>query len=149
MAPTGAKLIVRRPNVPEVEIPLEKSEFVIGRAANEVDLTLDDEMVSRKHARLTLDGRGYFKLEDLGSRNGISYAGRVVRRLNLVDGDKFNIGKTELEFHANMTRFPKRAVPEPRSDNEPSEVKVPAPKASVVAETVEPAPKGGKGPDKS
>jgi pSer/pThr/pTyr-binding forkhead associated (FHA) protein len=147
MGTTGAKLIVRRPNVPEVEILLEKKEFVIGRAPSEVDLTLDDDMVSRKHARVTLDSRGYFRLEDLGSRNGISYAGRLVRRLNLVDGDKFNIGKTEMEFHASMSRF-KAADAEPRVDSVFADVPVPEPKASVVAESVGPASSGKKEPSK-
>ena len=101
-----ARLVVRRPGVPEVEIPIEKSEFFIGRAASEVDLVLDDELVSRRHARLSMDNRGYFKLDDLGSQNGIRFEGRPVRRLNLVAGDTFQIGKTELVFQAQMTRFP-------------------------------------------
>lgn len=99
-----AKLTVKRPGVPAVDIPIEKTEFVIGRQANEVDLVLDDDWVSRRHAKLSMDERGYFRLEDLGSQNGIKYEGRPVRRLNLVAGDKFAIGKTEFVFHAQMNR---------------------------------------------
>ena len=99
------RLLVRRPEVPEVEILLEKSEFTIGRLAAEVDLVLDDEWVSRRHARLTVDPRGYFRLEDLGSQNGLKFHGRQVRRLNLIDGDKFDIGKTSFTFRAEMERF--------------------------------------------
>jgi pSer/pThr/pTyr-binding forkhead associated (FHA) protein len=98
------KLTVRRPGVPAVDIPIEKTEFVIGRHAAEVDLVLDDDWVSRRHAKLTMDERGYFRLDDMGSQNGIKYHGRPVRRLNLVDGDKFFIGKTELVFRAVMNR---------------------------------------------
>jgi hypothetical protein len=74
-----AKLKVRRPGVPEVVIPLEKTMFVIGRSPNDVDLVLDDETVSKKHARLTMDARGYFRLEDLGSQNKIRFKNRPVR----------------------------------------------------------------------
>lgn len=131
MSQADARLTVKRPNVPDVEIPLERTEFIIGRKASEVDLALDDEMVSRRHARLTMDSRGYFKLEDLGSRNGITYAGRTLRRLNLVDGDRFNIGKTEITFHADMARF-KRAAAQPasRADSAFAEVLVPVPEPS-------------------
>lgn len=136
----GAKLTVRRPGVPEVEIPLERDELTIGRKATDVDLALDDELVSKKHARLTVDARGYFKLQDLGSTNGISFAGRTVRRLNLIDGDEFSIGKTDFVFHAEMRRFEgieplTKPPPSPRSESVFGEVDVPIPKndASVLA----------------
>jgi pSer/pThr/pTyr-binding forkhead associated (FHA) protein len=132
MGSSGAKLLVKRPGVPEVEIPLEKVEFVIGRQPNEVDLALDDEMVSRKHARVTMDGRGYFRLEDLGSRNGIKYADRTVRRLNLIDGDTFAIGKTQFVFKATMNRFKKAPDAPPRQDSVFDEVPVPKPEKSVI-----------------
>ncbi len=99
------KFIVRRPGVPEVEIPIEKTEFVIGRLGSEVDLVLEDERVSRKHAKLSMNDKGYFLLEDLGSQNGIRFQDRVVRRLNLVDGDEFHIGETHFVFRANLNRL--------------------------------------------
>ncbi len=135
----SARLVVRRPGVPEVEIPIEKDELVIGRKAADVDLALDDELVSRRHASLTMDARGYFKLQDLGSKNGISFAGRTVRRLNLIDGDEFSIGKTDFVFHAAMKRFagvaPVPKEPAPRSESVFGEVDVPTPKgdASLLA----------------
>jgi pSer/pThr/pTyr-binding forkhead associated (FHA) protein len=138
-----AKLTVKRANLPDVEIFLEKPEFYIGRQTAEVDLTLDDELVSRKHARLSVDARGYFRLDDLGSRNGISYAGRVVRRLNLIDGDTFAIGKTEFIFHANMGRFQKKAEPAARKDSIARDVAIPIPEAEAsVSEIIEPAAEG-------
>jgi pSer/pThr/pTyr-binding forkhead associated (FHA) protein len=133
-----AKLIVRRQNVPDVDIPIEKPEFIIGRQTDDVDLTLDDELVSRRHARLTMDARGYFKLEDLGSRNGIQYAGRMVRRLNLIDGDKFEIGKTEFTFHANMARFKKPDAPPPREGSVLEDVPIPEPMQDVSSEIIDP-----------
>lgn len=111
----GARLAVRRPGVPEVEVQLDRSEFVIGRQASDVDLVLEDELVSRRHARLYVDERGYFRLEDLGSQNGVTFAGRPVRRLNLVDGDVFGIGRTEFTFRADMSRrsAPPASIPPP------------------------------------
>lgn len=125
------RLLVRRPGVPEVEIAVDKAEFLIGRQTSEVDLVLDDETVSRKHARLTMNERGYFSLVDLGSQNGIRFSGRYVRRLNLIDGDVFAIGKTEMTFKAKMNRFQGEKAPEalPRGL---SELHVPDPSASLA-----------------
>jgi pSer/pThr/pTyr-binding forkhead associated (FHA) protein len=132
--PSGeAKLTVKRPGLPEVTFDLDKAEFTIGRATNEVDLTLDDDSVSRKHAVLTRDERGYFRLTDLGSKNGIHFADRTVRRLNLVDGDEFAIGKAHFVFHAEMKRFeapPEGSlVPRPRQDSVFADVSIPRPQA--------------------
>lgn len=138
---SGAKLLVRRPDVPEVEIPISKNEFLIGRLAAEADLVLDDDLVSRKHAILTVDERGYFQLKDLESKNGITYEGRTVRRLNLLDGDVFKIGKTELTFHAKIQRYaapPPATEAPPRSDSIMADVNVPPPRAQPQA-----PPEGG------
>jgi pSer/pThr/pTyr-binding forkhead associated (FHA) protein len=124
-----AKLLVRRPGMSEVEIPVDKSEIVIGRLPNEVDLVLDDELVSRKHARLTVNQQGYVRLEDLGSQNGINFKGRLVRRLNLMDGDVFGIGKVEITFRAKLDRFSAEPPkPAQRSDSE-DEPPIPEPRA--------------------
>jgi pSer/pThr/pTyr-binding forkhead associated (FHA) protein len=134
LAESKPRLVVRRPDVPEVVLPIQKPEFLIGRLASEVDLALDDELVSRRHARLIADQRGYFRLEDLGSRNGISYLGRFVRRLNLVDGDEFEIGKTRFVFRAELKRYQLAAArPEPprRSETVFGDVDVPRPRAPV------------------
>lgn len=125
-----ARLLVRRPDVPEVEIAVERNDFLIGRLAAEADLVLDEDLVSRRHARLTMDQRGYFRLEDLGSKNGITYEGRTVRRLNLLDGDVFKIGKTEFTFHAKIQRNvapEEKPAPPPRADSVMADVEVPAP----------------------
>ncbi len=132
-----ATLRVRRPGLPEVEIPVPRSGLVIGRAAALADLVLDDDLVSRRHARLAVDPRGYFRLEDLGSRNGIRFADRTVRRLNLVDGDVFHIGKAELRFEAAMPRI--APPPEPSAPVDPLLVdeEVPVPEPSDGLEGIE------------
>ncbi|MBK8010100.1 MAG: FHA domain-containing protein [Deltaproteobacteria bacterium] len=113
-----ARLFVERPNMPAVEIELTRPEFRIGRHADAVDLVLDDGLVSKEHAKLTFDGRGYFTLEDLGSRNGIEFQGRIVRRLNLLDGDVFRIGGTTFRFEAKLQRL------EPPQDAEMAEASI-------------------------
>ncbi len=135
---TDLRLIVCRPDVPDVEIALKTDEFVIGRAPQGVDLTLDDDLVSRRHAKLTVNDRGYVNLEDLGSKNGILYAERTVRRLNLVDGDEFHIGKTKFVFRAQMRRFQEVEPPKPvriRADSVFVEVPVPDPQPVPVSDT--------------
>ena len=132
------RLTVSRPDVPDVEIELKADEFVIGRATQGVDLTLDDDLVSRRHARLTVNEKGYVMLEDLGSKNGINYSDRTVRRLNLVDGDEFHIGKAKFTFHAEMKRFKKVEPPKPvriRADSVFVEIPVPDPKPKPVPES--------------
>lgn len=132
-----ARLVVHREGLPDVTLPIERPEFLIGRALQGVDLTLDDEAVSRQHARLTVNERGYFRLEDLGSTNGIIYQGRRVKRLNLVSGDAFEIGEARLEFFARMDRFkpaePLKKAPV-RQDSVFADVSIPEP---------EPDPEGG------
>ena len=136
-AVSDLRLTVCRPDVPDVEIELKADEFIIGRSTVGVDLTLDDDLVSRRHARLTVNDKGYVQLEDLGSKNGILYSDRTVRRLNLVDGDEFFIGKTKFVFRAVMKRFQKVEPPAPvriRADSVFVEVAVPEPKSSPPIE---------------
>lgn len=57
------------------------NSFTIGRD-NTCDLCLDDDMVSRRHARISVD-RGVWRVEDLGSRNGTRLDGDLITQANL------------------------------------------------------------------
>ncbi len=71
--------------------PLVDGQFVVGRSAD-CQLSLDDPLVSRRHALLVLQGER-LTVEDLGSRNGISVNGkRATKPVSLVDGDTITIG---------------------------------------------------------
>lgn len=133
-----AHLVVQRPGLPDVTLPIERSEFLIGRAVEGVDLTLDDDLVSRQHAKLTVNERGYFRVEDLGSTNGVHYEGRRVKRLNLLDGDVFQIGDARIEFHAKLGRFRANPPPPPprpaRQDSVFADVDIPVPRPEAPAE---------------
>jgi FHA domain len=77
----------------DLEVPL--GEFFIGRSAD-CQLSLDDPLVSRRHALLTVSEAGV-SIEDLGSRNGVLTNGtRITGRQQLADGDKITIGGQEM-----------------------------------------------------
>ena len=65
-------------------------ELVIGRS-NDIDIVLIEDMVSRRHARVILQGDSLV-IEDLGSTNGTFVNGEKIRRSRLKEGDKVLIG---------------------------------------------------------
>lgn len=78
-------------------IPIEKPQFVIGRARKVCDLALRDGVVSRKHAAVIhRNGAYYFK--DLGSENGSHYKGMRIDNKRIDEGDVFLVGDHELRF---------------------------------------------------
>ncbi len=76
--------------------PLTEIEHIAGRLPD-LDISLDEEAISRRHARLFREGSDW-SIEDLGSTNG-SYVNdeRVQRRL-LRDGDMIRLGTAILKF---------------------------------------------------
>jgi hypothetical protein len=79
------------------EIDLPQGDTLVGRSAN-CQVTLDDPLVSREHARIRIQG-GVAVVEDLGSRNGVQVGGQPVdRSATLSNGDRIRIGTQELVF---------------------------------------------------
>jgi pSer/pThr/pTyr-binding forkhead associated (FHA) protein len=77
------------------DFELSDGQFVIGRGAD-CQLALDDGLVSRRHARVVVDGDDVV-IEDLGSRNGVKVnGGRIERPTPLGDGDRIQIGNQEM-----------------------------------------------------
>ena len=68
----------------------------IGRAPDNT-ITVVHPTISRKHARLSLEG-DIWVLEDLGSVNGIVFEGSRVDKLPLSPGDPFELGEVEFYF---------------------------------------------------
>ncbi len=66
--PPAFQLTMKTGPQPGKIYPLTKGEMIVGRDAT-ADVVIPDAEVSRKHARLYLQGGGYV-LEDLGSTNG-------------------------------------------------------------------------------
>ncbi|XXF80226.1 GGDEF domain-containing protein [Myxococcaceae bacterium GXIMD 01537] len=70
---------------------LDRSETVLGRSA-EAQFQVEDDGISRKHAKVVSLGDGRFQLVDLGSTNGTYLNGLKVSAAPLYDGDKIQIG---------------------------------------------------------
>ncbi len=81
------------------DIELSEGKFVIGRAAS-CQLSLDDPLVSRHHAQLTVEAE-QVTVEDLGSRNGVKVNGELIKGQYAVqDKDQIVIGGQELKYLA-------------------------------------------------
>lgn len=73
----------------DLEVPL--GEFLIGRSPD-CQLSLDDPLVSRRHAILIVHSDGVW-VEDLASRNGVLVNGkRITGQTRVVDGDQITVG---------------------------------------------------------
>jgi len=68
----------------------------LGRS-DECDVVLRDRSISRKHAVLVREERGWF-VQDLGSTNGVTKDGQRAERFELADGDEFRLGDLPLRF---------------------------------------------------
>jgi len=133
--------------------PLTKGEMIVGRDAA-ADVIIPDAEVSRKHARLYLQG-GSYVLEDLGSTNGSFVDGQrlmgphalragemimfgenislTFEAVNL-DPDKTVVG-APLSFDQITTATPEPLAPEPVYS-----IPTPEPAPSYSIPTPEPAP---------
>jgi diguanylate cyclase (GGDEF)-like protein len=78
-------------------IPLAGGVFEIGRSSK-CDLTIDQDSVSRHHARIARSKDGYYTVADLGSTNGTFVNDVHVSEHGLVDGDQVKIGRTIFKF---------------------------------------------------
>ena len=77
------------------EISLEEGENILGRD-REVVIWIDDDSVSRRHARIVVSRNGA-TLEDLQSKNGTFLRGkRVDSPVRIADGDEIRLGSVEM-----------------------------------------------------
>jgi DNA-binding winged helix-turn-helix (wHTH) protein len=84
------------------EVNLAEGENILGRGSESV-LWIDHETVSRRHARIRVEG-GRAMLEDLGSKNGTFLRGeRIDGPVELLDGDEFGLGEVALRFRRYET----------------------------------------------
>jgi FHA domain-containing protein len=79
------------------EFDLPKGATVIGRSLD-CNLTIEDPLVSRQHARIVIDEEGAV-VEDLESRNGVRVNGLSIRGPTaLKDGDRVRLGTQDFVF---------------------------------------------------
>lgn len=84
----------------DFQMPLTGFPVVIGKLASLADCVIDDNTVSRVHARLEQEN-GIVYLTDLNSTNGTARNGEMLeihRKVPLNSGDKLQFGKTTLIF---------------------------------------------------
>ena len=78
-------------------IAIGGTECVLGRSLD-ADIRFDVPGVSRRHARIVVDG-AHMALEDLGSQNGTYLRGeRITGRAVLTDGDEVRLGPVSIVF---------------------------------------------------
>jgi hypothetical protein len=72
-----------------------RKRITLGRA-QPVDILLDEEGVSRRHAQVDLLPGGVVRVTDLDSSNGIRVGGRLVKVHPLRDGERLRLGDAVL-----------------------------------------------------
>jgi pSer/pThr/pTyr-binding forkhead associated (FHA) protein len=116
----------------------------IGRG-RDADLVLADELVSRRHVRVTPDGPGAIG-EDLGSRNGTFVNGQDVHGpVRLAPGDQLQLGVTLVELRSarQIAERPSAAHPVPPP------LAVPARTPDYLAGADTPGPEERPGPGRA
>lgn len=78
-------------------IELGAEPVVIGRSP-ECRIPLEDELISREHARIHMQEGGRFLIKDLGSRNKTYVNGQAISEILLVSGDVVRVGDHVLEY---------------------------------------------------
>jgi hypothetical protein len=122
------------------DLELNEGEFVVGRNAS-CQLSLDDPLVSRRHAVLTVRADAV-TVEDLGSRNGVSVNGeRIAGRMLLRPGDRVQIGSQEMVVVAGANEAVRTATRNPLKMTLPK-----IPDLGVGSMSSKP-PSGGSDPD--
>src|ERR1700679_3468930 len=97
----------------DLELPV--GEFVVGRST-ECQLSLDDPLVSRRHAVLRVRRDGV-SVQDFGSRNGVLVNGvKIVGERELAAGDKGSIGSQEMVLQAAADAHPPPTFPGEEGD---------------------------------
>jgi len=79
-----------------VELPLDRERLVVGRGPG-VDHAFADPAMSRQHAAIEYARQG-FRVQDLGSTNGILVNGARVKASDLRRGDRFQVGASTLQL---------------------------------------------------
>ena len=91
-----AKLVVVEGPDRGKEILIGKTKVFVGRSSVN-DLPLDDKSISGTHFELSACEEGYL-LRDMGSTNGVTFAGLRVREIYLKPGSTFKAGNSTFKF---------------------------------------------------
>jgi hypothetical protein len=124
------------------EFPLDEGVvYTVGRA-NDSDMVLVEDMVSRNHATLTVQNDTPI-LEDLGSTNGSFVNGDRVRRVELKEGDRILFGTSIIRLvratdatHALAGMTPMEALRASAEASNPVGGRLPEPPAPAAGRTM-------------
>ena len=94
----------------EVRYPLNPSETILGRGGD-CDIQVDDQLVSRRHAAIQVQG-DHIEVKDLDSSNGTFLNEKEVSRSPIKDGDRIRMGNTT--FLLQMEQDPDATIIQPR-----------------------------------
>jgi pSer/pThr/pTyr-binding forkhead associated (FHA) protein len=81
------------------EFPIVNDKPIIVGRSSDLDMVLVEDMVSRKHARITMQ-QDQIWIEDLGSTNGSFVNGEKIKLARLKEGDRVLIGTSILKVIA-------------------------------------------------
>jgi Domain of unknown function (DUF4388)/FHA domain len=81
------------------EFPISIDRQIIVGRSSDLDMVLVEDMVSRKHAKIAMQGDQIW-IEDLGSTNGTFVNGEKIKRSRLKEGDRVLIGTSILKVIA-------------------------------------------------
>jgi len=113
------QLIMRTGPTPGATFTLEGDQINIGRDSTN-EITINDAEISRRHARLTLQG-GKYVLEDLGSTNGTFVNGqRLAGPRVLKAGEVVSFGEQIVLVFEVITNDPGATMVSPRAAAVPS-----------------------------
>ena len=101
------KLIISGPQGTE-QVELDPKGTTLGRGSN-CDIVLDDESVSRLHARLFQDPFGRWIIEDLGSHNGVLIEDQRIKAHAVLPDQKISIQPFTLSLLQELNQ---RIVPQ-------------------------------------
>jgi DNA-binding NtrC family response regulator len=103
-APFSISVVIYHRDGPRVVPLAADSPFVIGRAID-ADVSIQEPTLSRRHARLELEGMDVY-IEDLGSSNGTRVNGKTVKRARVSPSDHVALGAVTLSIHTTESLSP-------------------------------------------
>jgi len=95
---SGAVALLRVISGPDKgkEFPLQVGSRYLGRDAAQSDITLRDDLVSKRHARIDISPTSV-RIVDLNSANGLEIDGGLVTRVDMEDGTTVRVGDSLLK----------------------------------------------------
>jgi pSer/pThr/pTyr-binding forkhead associated (FHA) protein len=91
------RLVMLAGPTPGAEYPLTKEHVIVGRA-EDADISVNHNSVSRIHCEIRPLGDGRFEVVDKGSSNGVRVNGSDLRRGIVEDGDTIELGDVRFKL---------------------------------------------------